>query len=358
MTKGRGMSSQAATAWLRNAWYAAAWSSEFGAELCGRTLLDQPVVFYRKEDGNVAAIGGRCPHRFAPLALGRLTGDCIECPYHGLRFDANGACVHNPHGDGHIPGGARVPAFRVAERWGMVWLWGGDSAQADESAIPDLQFLERSDLGHVRGHLQVEANYELYIDNLMDLTHAQFVHGDRLATSNFANAKLEVLEDGDTVKVMILIANSDVPVAYRKYVPENVKVVDLFFDSSWQAPSVVTNFNGVTLPGRPKAEGNFSFGTHIVTPASRGQSHYFFCNSRNTSITDPSIDDKVREWQRVGFGEQDKRIVEAVARMMQGEVDPIALKAVLLRTDAGAVRARRTLKRLIQAEIQATIPHR
>ena len=113
------MHKQEATPWLRNAWYAAAWSGEIGTELLGRTLLDEPIVFFRKEDGTAVAIGGRCPHRFAPLAMGKRVGDCVECPYHGLRFDASGACAHNPHGDGSIPKAARVPGYHVQERHGL-----------------------------------------------------------------------------------------------------------------------------------------------------------------------------------------------------------------------------------------------
>lgn len=60
-----------------NAWYVAAWADALGRRLVGRTLLGEPVVLYRKEDGTVAAISGICPHRFAPLAKGRLVGSQV-----------------------------------------------------------------------------------------------------------------------------------------------------------------------------------------------------------------------------------------------------------------------------------------
>lgn len=337
--------------WLLDTWYAAAWSSEIGHEPLGRTLLDQPVVLFRRENGTPAAIGGRCPHRFAPLAMGKRVGDGIECPYHGLRFDATGACVHNPHGQ-TIPKAARVPEFRVEERWGLLWLWPGDSARADVASIPDLSHLERQDLGHVTGTMGVQAHYELYVDNLMDLTHAQFVHGDRLMSNNFEAARQEVVQEGLRIVNRIAIADSDVPVTYRPYLPQEVQRVDYWMDSFWSAPSIVTNWVGVTLPGRPREEGVFSFGVHIATPATPGSSHYFYANSRNRAIGDPAADAKMREWHRVGFGEQDKPIIEAVARMMGPEVDPLAMHAVLLPTDAAAVRVRRTLAALKRAEAE------
>ena len=42
---------------LRNAWYVAAWATEIGRQnLLRRTLLNEPVVFYRTEDGTPVAL--------------------------------------------------------------------------------------------------------------------------------------------------------------------------------------------------------------------------------------------------------------------------------------------------------------
>jgi phenylpropionate dioxygenase-like ring-hydroxylating dioxygenase large terminal subunit len=97
-------------AYLRNAWYVAAWSDEVGdGQLVPRTIMDEPIVLYRKADGAMAAIEDRCAHRFAPLSMGKIVGgDRIQCPYHGLEYDGSGACVRNPHGTRNIPPRARV----------------------------------------------------------------------------------------------------------------------------------------------------------------------------------------------------------------------------------------------------------
>ena len=60
-------------------------------------------------DGSVAALEDRCCHRAAPLSRGVLEDGVVQCGYHGLEFDAAGACVHNPHGNGVIPPAAVVP---------------------------------------------------------------------------------------------------------------------------------------------------------------------------------------------------------------------------------------------------------
>ncbi|MGN5478147.1 Rieske 2Fe-2S domain-containing protein [Cupriavidus basilensis] len=56
-------------------------------ELLARRLLDEPIVFFRKSNGEVGALADRCPHRFVPLHLGRGDRRYDQCGYHGLQFD-------------------------------------------------------------------------------------------------------------------------------------------------------------------------------------------------------------------------------------------------------------------------------
>ena len=91
------------TQFLHNAWYAAAWSDEVKQALFERTLIGKSVLFYRAPDGQALAFDNACPHRSAPLSMGRLHGDVVECAYHDLRFDRSGMCIHNPHGNQKIP---------------------------------------------------------------------------------------------------------------------------------------------------------------------------------------------------------------------------------------------------------------
>ncbi|GGO76480.1 hypothetical protein GCM10011348_03790 [Marinobacterium nitratireducens] len=63
-------------AFLRNTWYVAAWGSEIEVQqLFSRTLLNERILFFRDTVGRIQAIKDRCPHRFAPLSLGRHCGD-------------------------------------------------------------------------------------------------------------------------------------------------------------------------------------------------------------------------------------------------------------------------------------------
>src|SRR3977135_4689040 len=115
-------------AYLRNAWFVAAWSDDLAdGQLLARTILKEPGVLYRKSDGHVAALQDRCPHRFAPLSMGKVVnGDSIQCPYHGLEFDASGVCVLNPHGSKNIPPRARVRSYPGTEKHKAIRIWRGE----------------------------------------------------------------------------------------------------------------------------------------------------------------------------------------------------------------------------------------
>jgi vanillate O-demethylase monooxygenase subunit len=77
---------------LRNSWYVAMFSSDLDdGRLMHRTILNEPVLFYRKEDGGVTAIMDRCSHRLVPLSMGKLLpGDRVQCIYHGLEYGPDG----------------------------------------------------------------------------------------------------------------------------------------------------------------------------------------------------------------------------------------------------------------------------
>ena len=119
-----------------NHWYMAGWTGDVAEAPLRRVICNHPMVFYRTSDGRLAVLRDRCPHRFAPLSLGSVDADLIACPYHGLKFDRSGACVHNPFGA--PPANAQVETFPVAERDGIIWVWtGADKAAAALQPVPD-----------------------------------------------------------------------------------------------------------------------------------------------------------------------------------------------------------------------------
>ena len=121
---------------LRNCWYAAFWSKDLGRGPESRTILNEPVVFFRKEDGTPVALADRCCHRSAPLSRGSCVGDELQCGYHGLRYDDTGAVVEVP-GQTRVPPGARVP-LPVREEWktaDLAWAMGQGRRERHPRAV-------------------------------------------------------------------------------------------------------------------------------------------------------------------------------------------------------------------------------
>ena len=67
------------------------------------TLLGRDYVVWRDGDAAVVAAPDRCPHREAPLSLGRLVDGDLECAYHGWRFGRGGRCVLVPSAADGVP---------------------------------------------------------------------------------------------------------------------------------------------------------------------------------------------------------------------------------------------------------------
>ena len=169
--------------YLTHAWYMAAWSDEVGEALLRRRLLGEPILLYRLEDGSVTALTDRCPHRFAPLSIGTRQGDDVTCAYHGLTFDAAGPCVRNPFGP--TPKGASVRCWPVMEHDGIIWFWPGEPANADSTPLPDFLAPHRP-AGTADQRPDADGgDYQFGTDNLMDLSHIEFVH-----RGSFAGAAL------------------------------------------------------------------------------------------------------------------------------------------------------------------------
>jgi phenylpropionate dioxygenase-like ring-hydroxylating dioxygenase large terminal subunit len=155
---------------LRNSWYVAAWAKDLERTLLSRTILGEPLVFYRKENGDPVALEDRCAHRHAPLHLGRLVGDDLQCGYHGLTFGCDGVCKSIPSQE-MIPAKARVKSYPVVQRNDWIWVWMGEPVLADKDAIPDFSRVADPAFAATGTTNVVKANFELINDNLMDLSH-------------------------------------------------------------------------------------------------------------------------------------------------------------------------------------------
>ena len=121
---------------IRNAWYVASWSHDLTDAPLLQTVLGENVVLWRGADGLVRAAEDVCPHRFLPLSKGRVVGNDLQCGYHGLIFNGDGACVGAPTQGS--PPDCNIRQYSVHENMGMIWIWMGDPALANTDDIYDL----------------------------------------------------------------------------------------------------------------------------------------------------------------------------------------------------------------------------
>lgn len=338
--------------YLKNGWYVAAWSYELTpGKLLARTLLEDPIVLFRDSNGRPIALYDRCPHRFAPLSLGRVKGDIVECGYHGLCYDRSGACVQNPQASDRIPKGAVVRSYPLVERQTILWIWMGDPAQADEGLIPDYPSLgDRAHWRPVQGHSMIPGNYVLGIDNLMDLSHPEFLHDSSLGSPALKQAHYEVKEGGPrTVHSNRWFDEGPLPPLMEASFPTGGRPVEHWINMRWEAPANLWLDVGATFTGRPRPEGMQSFAAHLLTPETPTSTHYFWASLRNHHLDSEEIDERTRAALRKVFEDEDARMVGAVQQRMSDR-EFWSLKPVMLPGDAGAVRVRRVLEKLIAAE--------
>jgi len=275
-------------AYLRNCWYVAALSKEVQAsKIFTRKILDENILFFRDQTGLATAMADRCPHRFAQLSMGKLQDDCIQCPYHGLTFNQQGQCVHNPHGDGRIPDKAKVKVFPVVERYSAIWIWMGEPALANPKTIPSCDFLDSENFYIGSDYMNIQGNYLLESDNILDLSHIEFVH-PLFSSPSVSAGEYKCEVEGNTIWSKRDIYNdSQAPEFIHKVfrIPQGT-VIDRWLHVHWQAPAIMALYSGGVASGKNRSEGVETPGFHWFTPETETSSHYFFgISTRTNNIT-------------------------------------------------------------------------
>lgn len=345
---------------LRNTWYVAGWASDFAdREPVSITLAGEPIVLFRTASNTVSALANRCPHRWAPLSLGRVEGEGIRCMYHGLKFDAGGKCTEVP-GQDRIPRALGVRSYPIIQRHRLVWLWTGEPSRADPALIPDLSLLDQPNMRVYTGHLDYRAHYSLINDNLLDLSHLAFLHeqtiGRPVGTSTLrphdrfpGGSEAQPLERG--VRVEGWLSGKTV------FVPRKVRGGDFWSRVDFSVPGIYHSHGRMyeqgtaeACQGREPASNrkaiSESFSIQAVTPISARQTRYFYSFGARMSDMDQEEADAM--WQIIlqAFAE-DLRMIEAQQELM--DTHPGTRMAGIL-ADRGLVHFRRLIKQLLANE--------
>lgn len=339
---------------LKKCWYMIGWSDELEhGRLLARRIANEPVVLHRDANGVAHALRDRCPHRFAPLHLGTIVDGKLQCAYHGLQFDMEGRCVHNPHGDGKIPPRSNVRHFPLIEKARSLWVWLGAAEEADPTLLPDLDALDSETHFVGRGYLHAKANYLLEADNIMDLGHIQYLHSGTLGSSGISGAEIAIEQKGRTIWSRRQTKAEDLPAFAAKALGLPLGLpVDRHLDVRWDPPASMMIFVSAKLSGQPDEQARGRMVANVFSPESDGTTHYWFAVSYEKSALGAdgqAIATKATDDLSIPFLTEDLPMIEAVERSMNGE-EFWSLRPLILPSDAGAVRARRVLAKLIRDE--------
>lgn len=208
---------------LEDRWYAIAEPRALRDGPLAIRRFGERYVLWRRRDGAVAGLPDRCPHRSVALSPGRVVDDCIECPFHGFRFDAAGQCRVIPAQPHDCPSTRYrvrdVPIVR--EQHGWIWMWRGrqDAPTGDIPFFEQLEGLPRS-----RGFaLEWNAHYSRVIENQLDFTHLPFVHGDTIGRGVAPQMEVACTTTADRIRAW----QSSHPEAYAEVLLPNLWILRL-----------------------------------------------------------------------------------------------------------------------------------
>ncbi len=335
---------------LKNAWYVAAWSSEIENSLQQVLVLGEKICIFRNQDEEVIAMEDACPHRKLPLSKGRIKGNTVECGYHGLTFDCAGQCVWAP-GGGRIPSAARVRPYPVHEKYGLVWIWMGNAALADPNDIIDIPNFDSPDWGMNKGAaMELQCNYLLMCDNLLDPTHVAWVHQSSFAAPATKDTPLRVTKTENGVIVHRWMMDHE-PAPFYKKIVEFEGNCDRLQHYEVRYPGQALIRAVFTPAGTGGPEGTLDPKTFVMdsynfmTPTSERETRYYWFQLRNIRPHDEALSKMMSADVRAAF-EEDRAILNEVQKGLDSKTSP----HIDLSIDAGQLRFRRQLEAMIAEE--------
>ena len=336
---------------LKNAWYVAGWSKEYGQKLVAQRLLNECVVLYRKQDGTPVALEDACPHRKLPLSKGALKDDAIECGYHGLTFDGSGKCIAAPTQPEQIPEKARVRSYPVVDRYRLLWIWMGEPELADPNDIVHIENFDNPDWGCTEGGtMEMECNYLWICDNLLDPSHVAWVHVSSFAGAGTDDGQLD-LHRTDSGVIVSRWIYGQLPSPYYSDLVKFEGACDRLQHYELRIPSIAINKSvytpvGAGGPDKPPVDKTYiNVSYNFMTPVDDGLTRYFWFQHRNTDPNDESVSKFMNDGARMAF-EEDRAVLTEVHKGMRDRHTP----NIDLRLDAGAKLFRKQLQQRIDNE--------
>jgi len=171
---------------IANQWYVVLESNEVKqGKPVGMLRMGERLVFWRDSQGRVACLRDHCAHRGAALSAGAVLDDCIQCPFHGIRYDTagRGRLIPANGKNAPVPERFRVHAYPTHEAHGFIWIWWGDEPPEDLSPPPFFADIDGG-FAYASTHDPWPTHYSRAIENQLDVVHLPFVHYNTIGRGN------------------------------------------------------------------------------------------------------------------------------------------------------------------------------
>jgi phenylpropionate dioxygenase-like ring-hydroxylating dioxygenase large terminal subunit len=231
----------------------------------------------------------------------------------------------------------------------------GDPALADPDQITDFHWFSDPNWGAKHSYLHVEANWQLVVDNLLDLTHLAFVHETTIGNMALVeHAAVKVQRAPNNVVVSRWIIDQPAPPTFVK-VGGFTGNVDRWQVIDFAPPAFLRLDVGATPTGTGAPEGRRVGGISMrnlnaITPEIETTSHYFWGQAHDFDVNNAEMTEKVFQQIKMAFLE-DVAVFTAQQRSMM--LYPNAPQ-VDINADSGVIQARRIIDRLYAEEQAAT----
>jgi phenylpropionate dioxygenase-like ring-hydroxylating dioxygenase large terminal subunit len=183
-------------------WTAALRSAALKSKPVSVVVAGERLAFFRDASGKAHAVVDQCPHRGVRLSLGRVKGDCLECPFHGWTFDGQGQVCAVPWNPDAKLANLKTTAVPVEERAGVLWIYTAPLSSLSSpspSPPPPLQLpasLMRKGIGLTLLDVTWKTHWTRAMENMLDWPHLPFVHkgtiGRDMAKAMPSNPRLDV----------------------------------------------------------------------------------------------------------------------------------------------------------------------
>lgn len=160
-------------------WFQVSWPEEVEpGDVKPLYYFGRDLVLWRDTEGQVHLQDAICPHLGGHLGHGGHVEGCnIMCPFHGWKFDGEGANSEIPYST-RVNKSAKLRTYPVIERNGLVLAWYHPFDEPPQWEIPEIPEFSDSEnwSERVARSFGVPAAWQEIAENSVDSAHFRYVH--------------------------------------------------------------------------------------------------------------------------------------------------------------------------------------